>query len=134
MVDKECNAPAPKIKVTPKPKATYKIIIETEYNKALRTPCDLVLLCFVKKLTFIGIIGKTHGVNKASAPPIKPAIKIAHHVFGVFTSVVSVSACLTFTLDGSAGICVAVSITESVFITLSLVAAATGVTVLVTAA
>ena len=37
-------------------------------------PPALGLLCLVKKLTVIGIIGKTQGVNKA-AKPDKKAIK-----------------------------------------------------------
>ena len=37
-------------------------------------PLALVLLCFVKKDTVIGIIGNTQGVNKA-AKPLKNAIK-----------------------------------------------------------
>ena len=36
----------------------------------------LSLLRFRKKLTVIGIIGHTHGVNKASNPPMNPAKKI----------------------------------------------------------
>ena len=41
---------------------------------AFLIPCALFLLCLVKKLTVIGIIGKTHGVNSA-ANPEKKAIK-----------------------------------------------------------
>ena len=38
---------------------------------AFLIPAAFVLLCFVKKLTVIGIIGNTHGVNKAANPPKK---------------------------------------------------------------
>ena len=41
---------------------------------ALRIPAAFVLLCFVKKLTVIGIIGNTQGVKSANKPPKKPAI------------------------------------------------------------
>src|SRR5687768_9498437 len=49
-------------------------IIDNAYISALRIPAARVLLCFVKKLTVIGIIGKTHGVSSASHPPRNPAI------------------------------------------------------------
>ena len=42
----------------------------------------------MKKLTVNGIIGNTHGVNKASKPPIKPRKKIFINellLFMVFT-------------------------------------------------
>ncbi len=39
-------------------------------------PLERVLLCFVKKLTVIGIIGNTHGVKSAAKPPKKLKIKI----------------------------------------------------------
>ena len=39
-------------------------------------PVDLFLLCLVKKLTVMGIIGKTQGVNKAINPPKNPNPKI----------------------------------------------------------
>ena len=45
---------------------------------AFLTPAALDLLCFVKKLTVIGIIGKTHGVNRAAKPEKKAIIKIDH--------------------------------------------------------
>ena len=44
-------------------------------------PSALVLLCLVKKLTVIGIIGNTQGVNKAANPPKKAKKKIAHNPF-----------------------------------------------------
>ena len=43
-------------------------------------PCFFVLDCLVKKLTFMGIIGKTHGVRSAAKPPKKPARKIANQL------------------------------------------------------
>ncbi len=46
-------------------------MIKTPYTKAFRIPAALFLLCLVKKLTVIGIIGKTQGVNKAAKPPKK---------------------------------------------------------------
>ena len=47
---------------------------------ALLIPFAFVLLLLVKKLTVIGIIGKTQGVSKAAKPPKKPAMKIAHQL------------------------------------------------------
>ena len=46
-----------------------------------RTPIALFLLCLVKKLTVMGIIGNTHGVSKAAKPPRKAKIKIDHKLF-----------------------------------------------------
>ena len=43
---------------------------------AFLIPCALVLLCFVKKLTVIGIIGNTQGVNSAASPLAKDRKKI----------------------------------------------------------
>ena len=43
---------------------------------ALRTPALLDLLCLVKKLTVIGIIGNTQGVNKAANPEKNAIMKI----------------------------------------------------------
>ena len=39
-------------------------------------PTALLLLCLVKKLTVMGIIGNTHGVNNAAKPDKKAIIKI----------------------------------------------------------
>ena len=39
------------------------------------------MLCLVKKLTVIGIIGKTQGVNKAAKPPRKAKKKMDHNPF-----------------------------------------------------
>ena len=44
---------------------------------AFLIPLDLDLLCLVKKLTVMGIIGKTQGVSKA-ANPEKKAMKYYH--------------------------------------------------------
>ena len=48
---------------------------------ALRFPCAGFLLCFVKKLTVIGIIGKTQGVNNAAKPPRNAKKNIVHKPF-----------------------------------------------------
>ena len=39
-------------------------------------PAALLFLCLVKKLTVIGIIGNTHGVNKAAKPEKNAIMKI----------------------------------------------------------
>jgi len=49
--------------------------MEAVYMNAFRIASPLVLLCFVKKLTVIGIIGNTQGVNNARRPPKKAVIK-----------------------------------------------------------
>ena len=46
---------------------------------AFLIPFAFVLLCFVKKLTVIGIIGKTHGVSNAANPDKKAMKKIDHN-------------------------------------------------------
>src|SRR6185369_7995615 len=51
---------------------------------ALRIPAAFVLLCLVKKLTVIGIIGNTQGVSKAKRPPKKPAINNPNKVLSAF--------------------------------------------------
>ena len=54
---------------------------------AFLIPADLFLLCLVKKLTVIGIIGKTQGVNKAAKPLIKDKKKItSRDLFDDFSS------------------------------------------------
>ncbi|MNS76729.1 hypothetical protein D3C72_1102850 [compost metagenome] len=55
--------------------------MEIPYKMAFLIPCALVLLCFVKKLTVIGIIGKTHGVNNAAKPEKKAIKKIESNPF-----------------------------------------------------
>ena len=46
---------------------------------ALLIPFAFVLLCLVKKLTVIGIIGKTQGVSNAANPDKKAMKKIDHN-------------------------------------------------------
>ena len=53
---------------------------------AFLIPCDLFLLCFVKKLTVIGIIGNTQGVNNAANPERKAIKNIASKPFSVLLS------------------------------------------------
>ena len=48
---------------------------------AFLIPSALVLLCFVKKLTVIGIIGKIQGIKSAAKPPKKAKKKIVHKLF-----------------------------------------------------
>ena len=43
---------------------------------AFRIPAPFDLLCLVKKLTVIGIIGNTQGVNKAAKPEKNAIMKI----------------------------------------------------------
>ena len=45
---------------------------------AFSIPFAFDLLCFVKKLTVIGIIGNTHGVNSAANPEKKAIINIVN--------------------------------------------------------
>ena len=45
---------------------------------AFRIPAALLLLCLVKKLTVIGIIGNTQGVSKAANPDRKAMKNIDH--------------------------------------------------------
>ena len=46
---------------------------------AFLTPAALDLLCLVKKLTVIGIMGKTQGVSSA-AKPLKKEITNINHI------------------------------------------------------
>ncbi len=46
------------------------------YNKAFLIPSAFDLLFFVKKLTVIGIIGKTQGVSNAAKPLKNEIMKI----------------------------------------------------------
>ena len=74
-------------------------MIETPYNMAFFFPSAFVLLCFVKKLTVIGIIGKTHGVNNAANPPKNAKKKIDHNPFSsVFGAVVVATSCVGFSV------------------------------------
>jgi len=52
--------------------------IKKPYRIAFINPFDRFSLPFVKKLTVNGIIGNTHGVNKANNPPINPKPNIDH--------------------------------------------------------
>lgn len=52
--------------------------MEIPYKIAFLIPLALVLLCLVKKLTVIGIIGNTHGVKRAAKPEKKAMINIDH--------------------------------------------------------
>ena len=106
-VDKAFRESAPKMSVITDPKKTYIRIIDIPYIIAFLIPLALVLLCFVKKLTVIGIIGKTQGVSKA-AKPDKNAIKniVNKPVFGLELSIFS-----------------AVTIFESVFAVFSVIKA-----------
>ena len=56
-------------------------MIETPNKIAFRFPSAFVLLCFVKKLTVIGIIGNTQGVNSAAKPPTNANRKIDQRPF-----------------------------------------------------
>jgi hypothetical protein len=67
-----CKESTPKAMVKSKPKLTYNMMIESENMLAFLIPSALVLLCLVKKLTFIGIIGNTQGVSNAVNPASKP--------------------------------------------------------------
>ena len=51
-------------------------IMAKPYIIAFLTPSALVLLCLVKKLTVIGIIGKIQGIKSAANPPRKAKKKI----------------------------------------------------------
>ena len=74
-------------------------MIETPYKMAFFFPSAFVLLCFVKKLTVIGIIGKTQGVNNAANPPKKAKKKIDHNPFSsVFGVVVTVTSYVDFSV------------------------------------
>ena len=74
-------------------------MMETPYKMAFFFPSAFVLLCFVKKLTVIGIIGKTHGVNNAANPPKKAKKKIDHNPFSsVFGDVVGVTSFVDFSV------------------------------------
>ena len=75
-VDKAFKASGPSTMVISNPSTTYIIIMEAPYIKPFTQPFRLV--SFVKKLTVIGIIGKTQGVNKAANPPRIPAINNHH--------------------------------------------------------
>ena len=83
---------------------------------ALRIPAALDLLCLVKKLTVIGIIGNTHGVSSAAKPLKNDRKKISHMDFPS-------SSCLSsFTtlslLVGAVGVSVTDSMVSEIAVTL----------------
>lgn len=80
LVDKSFSALAPNSVVINSPSVRYIIIIANPNSRACVTAFRRVPLCFIKKLTVIGIIGHTHGVARANKPPIKPAINIYQRV------------------------------------------------------
>ena len=55
-------------------------MMEKEYQRALRSPCDWVELFLRKKLTVTGISGNTQGVITASKPVKKHIKKIFHQL------------------------------------------------------
>ena len=50
-------------------------MMDAPYVQASRMPFFLSLARFRKKLTVIGMMGHTHGVNNANKPPTKPMPK-----------------------------------------------------------
>ena len=80
-VDNAFSESAPNTEVTTVPSSTYKTTIETPNRIAFRMPTALFLLCLVKKLTVIGIIGNTQGVSKAANPARKLRIKRVQRLF-----------------------------------------------------
>ena len=58
------------------------------YKKAFEIPAFLLVAFLVKKETVNGIIGKTHGVSKATKPPKKPSNNMLSKLLEVFVSVV----------------------------------------------
>ncbi|MPN23270.1 hypothetical protein SDC9_170658 [bioreactor metagenome] len=54
-------------------------MIAIPYNIASLLPRDLFSDLFKKKLTVMGMIGHTQGVNNARNPPAKPAKNINHN-------------------------------------------------------
>src|SRR5690554_4451319 len=82
----------------------------------------LVLLCFVKKLTVIGIIGKIQGVSNAVNPNKNATIKIVHNPFSssfLFCSSAALALTLaSFLSEPTASIAVEV-VSEVVVLTIS---------------
>ncbi len=77
LVAKAFKALAPKMAVTAKPNATYMQTMDIPYVMASRMPFFLSLPArFKKKLTVMGMMGHTHGVNSANNPPAIPIRKI----------------------------------------------------------
>ena len=77
------------------------------------------LLRLRKKLTVIGMMGHTQGVNNATKPPKKPAIKMAQREMSVGTSVVpklcslSITGVQRLSAKGASTVAVCVSSTAS---------------------
>ena len=76
LVDNALSALAPKISVIASPNVKYITTIEAPYVHASRIPFFLSFVRFRKKLTVIGIIGHTQGVNNANSPPANPVRNI----------------------------------------------------------
>ena len=74
-VESEFSALAPNISVIAKPKL-HRSQQWMRHRSMHRGYFFLSLVRFRKKLTVIGIMGHTHGVNKAIRPPTNPAKKI----------------------------------------------------------
>ena len=91
------------------------------YRIAFLIPAAFVLLCLVKKLTVIGIIGKIQGIKSAAKPPRKAKKKIVHRLFSSFLGVE------LFEFFTGATVCFVVS--ESVVSTESVFFAAESITV-----
>ena len=64
--------------VISKPSVRYITTMDIPYVIASRNPLVLSFVRFRKKLTVIGMIGHTHGVNRAISPPSNPITKIYH--------------------------------------------------------
>jgi hypothetical protein len=77
LVDMLFRALAPKISVIRIPSATYINTMASPYRKASLRSRALLSERLRKKLTVIGMIGHTQGVNKARKPPKSPARKIS---------------------------------------------------------
>jgi hypothetical protein len=67
---------------TIEPTRVYIKIIENPYMRALRMPTFLLLALPVKKVTVIGIIGKTQGVKRATKPAKNAPIIKVHSAYG----------------------------------------------------
>ena len=99
-------------------------MMETPYKMAFFFPSAFVLLCFVKKLTVIGIIGKTQGVNNAANPPKNAKKKIDHNPFSsVFGVVVAATSCVGFSVTDVSTTAVVSALTEVVSFETTLVGA-----------
>ena len=94
-------------------------MIEIPYMMALRIPAALDLLCFVKKLTVIGIIGNTQGVRSAAKPLKNDRKKISHMDFPSSSSSSCLSSFSTLSLlVGAVGVSVTDSMVSEIAVTL----------------